>query len=267
MRPISLHTNSIMNIEWSVPIFIYQHQQKFTFSPYTSWGMWEIGSQMIKLDLLHISSIPHNSKLNPGRQDLFFLLRISLPSRIFGTLYVPFATLHGLFKLYLIVFSLFGLTSRAWNCSVIDFSFTAFKGPNMPLHGSLKLWLLLSRFIRPYLPPQELFRYGFLPHGSIMLTSSPNAPLPPLIQTSLLRIPIHISFTSLNVPNAPFPGVLLLFLTLAYFSPFSSLVPLHLIQPWRMHYLNEQYSSLLSRGWSIRWWCVSLSIPHPSTLL
>ena len=48
------------------------HQQKFTFSPYTSWGMWGIGGQNIKLALLYISSILHNSELIPGVPVLFF---------------------------------------------------------------------------------------------------------------------------------------------------------------------------------------------------
>ena len=84
-----------------------------------------MGGQNIKLNLLYIQSIRHNSGLNPWLRVLFFSPPISLPRSVSWTLYVPSEPLHGPFKLCIFLSSLSYLTSLC----------------------------------------QELFRYGFLPSG------------------------------------------------------------------------------------------------------
>ena len=80
-----------------------------------------MGGQNIKLDLLYIQSILHNSGSNPGLRVLFFSPPISLPRSVPWTLYVPSEPLHGPFKLCFFLSRLSYLTSRARNCSVMDF--------------------------------------------------------------------------------------------------------------------------------------------------
>ena len=177
----------------------------------------------------------------------FFLL----PRSIFWTLYVRFGTLHGLYKLGLLLFNLSDLTYCARNCSVM------ISAPWLPMaqthhstvHSSFDSFP--PRYICPHLSPQELFRYGFLPYGSIMLPNSPNAPLSPLIQTSLFRIFYSHTLCASECPKCTFfrrsPAFLdsHLFLPslLATTSPPNSTSILSL----RMHSLSERYSSLLSR--------------------
>lgn len=127
---------------------------------------------------------------------------------------------------------------------------------------SIQACLLLVSLSGLNILRQELFRYGFLPHGSkrpkhTVARFIQALTLPPWFIRSYLsprnysvmdffptaqscfptvqthrchrwskhpcsEPPIHILFAPLNVPNAPFLVVLLLFLTLAYFSPSSS---------------------------------------------
>ena len=133
-------------------------------------------------------------------------------------------------------------------------------------HGSKRPKHTVARFIQaltlplliyPFLPfAQELFRYGFLPHGSIMLSNCPNAPLPPLIQTSLFRTSYSHTFRASERPKCAFsrrspafldPRLFLPFLLAI--NPFTNSTP---ILSSRIHYLSERYSSLLSLGRSIQ---------------
>ena len=78
-------------------------------------------------------------------------------------------------------------------------------------HGSKLPKQTVARFIQaltfpPLIYPfllfaQELFHYGFLPHGSIMLSNFPNAPLPPLIQISLFRTSYSHTFRASERPK------------------------------------------------------------------
>ena len=132
--------------------------------------------------------------------------------------------------------------------------------------------LTLPPQIYPSLPfAHELFCYGFLPHGSIILSNSPNAPLPPLIQTSLFTLSyshtLHASehpkcIFSRSSPAFPNPRLFLLFLLTITPSPNSTS-----ILSSRMHCLSEWYLSVLNFGRSIRWWCMSLSTPRLSAQL
>ena len=153
----------------------------------------------------------------------------------------------------------------------MDFCPTAPNGPNTPLHGFIQA-LTLSPLIYPFLSfTQELFCYEFLPHGSIMLSNCPNAPLPPSIQTSLFRTCYSHTFRPSERPKCAFSRISPAFLDPRLFLPFLlAITPSPNSTPIlssRIHYLSEWYSSLLSLGRYIQWWCLSLPIPHLSALL
>ena len=104
--------------------------------------------------------------------------------------------------------------------------------------------LTLSPLIYQFLPfTQELFRYRFLPHGSIMLSNCPNAPLPPLIQTSLFRTSYSHTFRTSERLKCSFSRRSPAFLDPPLFLPFLLAInPFTTSTPTlssRIHYLSE----------------------------
>ena len=97
-------------------------------------------------------------------------------------------------------------------------------------HGSKRPKHTVARFIQAWtLPPlihlflpfaQQLFRYGFLPHGSIMLFNSPNALLRPLIQTYLFRTSYSHTFRASERPKSAFSRPSPAYLDPRLFLPF-----------------------------------------------
>ena len=89
-----------------------------------------------------------------------------------------------------------------------------------------------------------------------MLSNSPNAPLTPLIQTSLFRTSYSHTFRASERPKCAFSRSSPTFLDPRLFLPFLlAITPSPnstTILSSRIHYLSERYSSLLSLGWSIQ---------------
>ena len=151
---------------------------------------------------------------------MFFRHSFSLPCSIFWTLYVRFGSLHGPFKLCLLLVSLSGLNILGQE--LFRYGFLP-HGSKLPKYTVARFILAftLPPLIYPFLPfAQELFRYGLLPHGSITLSNSPNAPLPPLIQASLFRISYSHTFRASECPKCAFSRSSPAFLDPRLFLPF-----------------------------------------------
>ena len=162
---------------------------------------------------------------------MFFSSFILVATKHLPDVDVRFGTLHSPFKLYLLPFSLSSLSSRIRYYSIMDFSPTAPNSPNTLLYDLFKLWLFLPRFICPYLSPRNCSVMDFFPTAQSCFLTVQTHRCHRWSKHPCSHSPIHIPFMPLNVRNASFPVVLLLFLILAYFSPSSSPLPLHLIQP------------------------------------
>ena len=147
-----------------------------------------------------------------------------LPCSTFQTLHVRFGTLHGLFKLASSLLVYPASTSCARSYSVMDFCPTALNGPNTPLRSSFKLWLFLPWFIRSYLALRNYSVMDFFPTAQSCFPTVQTHRCHRWSKHPCSEPPIHILFAPLKVPNPLCLVVLLLFLTLTYFSPSSTLL-------------------------------------------
>ena len=149
-------------------------------------------------------SIPHNSELHPGATGRVFSSLIFVAMQYLPHVVRPIWDVARSIQACLLLVSLSGL--KFLRQALFHYGFLPHSSKR-PKHNVARFIqaLTLPPLIYPFLPfAQELFRYGYLPHTSIMLSNCPNAPLPPLIQTSLSRTSYSHTFHTSKRPKCTF---------------------------------------------------------------